>query len=164
MKKQPSALAFKDKVQAFLDQLEIARLEVGDILNGTIRRNVDDFCMRVSNAVRSCYRGEQQDEITVSDTMKPLGNAEDWSNVDGFLFRVVELVERRLFTANTAFGLSFNLIASHYRHWYNEINQFSFAWTIKLKDIREPSTYPTIESTLRDIKWRRDLRMRMHMT
>lgn len=159
MQTQHRKLTFKDKVQAFLDHLEIARLEIGVLRTRIecVQRNVDDFCARVSKVVRPCYDRKPLDEITVQDKMKIIAEPDLVRNVDGFLFYVVELVERRLFTANTAFGLTFTFIATHYQYAFEEPNCYTFSWKIMFRDIREPFTYPTIESTLREIEMKRRL-------
>ena len=67
MQQQPRKLTFKERVQAFLDHLEIARLEIGVLHTGAecLRRNIDAFCAFVSNVVKPCCDEEPVDEITV---------------------------------------------------------------------------------------------------
>ena len=102
MQQQPRKLTFKERVQAFLDHLEIARLEIGVLHTGAecLRRNIDAFCAFVSNVVKPCCDGEPVDEITVRGRIAMKAEPDMARIASDKLFEVVELVERRLFTAN----------------------------------------------------------------
>ena len=154
MQQQPRKLTFKERVQAFLDHLEIARLEIGVLHTGAecLRRNIDAFCAFVSNVVKPCCDGEPVDEITVRGRIAMKAEPNMARIASDKLFEVVELVERRLFTANTAFGLTFTFIATHYQYAFEEPNWHSFSWKIMFCDIREPFTRPTKESILQEIE------------
>ncbi len=153
MKRQVRQLTFKEKVGAFLNQLEIARLEEGSLrVEPFFQVAVDDFCSRIAKAVEPCANGSPMDELTVCDKMKIKAPKDEVWRVESALFRVVELVECRLFNANSLFGVSLNTIVDHFQHDTDEFGVYSFAWHIKFHDIREPSEYPTIESTLKNIQ------------
>lgn len=153
MSREIKKLSFKEKVDAFLNQLEIARLQEGNIRDGIFQGVVDDFCSRVSRAVkRACAKGVPIDEKTVRGKMEiKLPGDEVWS-ASNTLFDVVELVECRLFGANWLFGISLNTITSHFQHECDESNMFKFSWTIMIRDIKDPTTYPTVKSVLADIR------------
>ena len=138
MGRQIKKLSFKEKVDAFLNQLEIARLEEGHIRDGIFQGVVDYFCARVSRAVkRACAKGEPIDEKTVRGKMEiKLPKDEVWS-ANNALFRVVELVECRLFGANWLFGISLNTIVSHFQHECDESKMFKFSWKIMIRRRKE---------------------------
>ena len=153
MERQIRQLTFKEKVGAFLNQLEIARLEEGSLrVEPFFQVAVDDFCSRVAKAVEPCADGSPMDELTVCDKVAIKAPKDEVWRVEGTLFRVVELVECRLFNANALFGVSRNTIAAHFQHDTDKSAIYSFSWRIQFRDIREPSEYPTIESTIRDIR------------
>ena len=153
MKRQVRQLTFKEKVGAFLNQLEIARLEEGSLrVEPFFQVAVDDFCSRIAKAVEPCANGSPMDELTVCDKMEIKAPKDEVWRVESALIRVVELVECRLFNANSLFGVSLNTIVDHFQHDTDEFGVYSFTWHIKFHDIREPSEYPTIESTLKNIQ------------
>ena len=140
MKRQVRQLTFKEKVGAFLNQLEIARLEEGSLrVEPFFQVAVDDFCSRIAKAVEPCANGSPMDELTVCDKMEIKAPKD-------------EVWRCRLFNANSLFGVSLNTIVDHFQHDTDEFGVYSFTWHIKFHDIREPSEYPTIESTLKNIQ------------
>ena len=153
MKRQIKQLTFREKVEAFLNQLEIARLEEGSPREEPFFQvAVDDFCSRVAKAVEPCANGAPIAELTVGDKVEIKAPKDEVWRVESTLFMVVEKVECRLFNANSIFGISRNMIVAHFQHNTDESDVYSFTWHIKFRDIREPSKYPTVESTLEDIQ------------
>ena len=157
MKRQIRQLTFKEKVEAFLNQLEIARLEEGSLrVESFFQVAVDDFCSRVAKTVEPSANGSPMDELTVCDKVEIKAPKDEVWRVESALFRIVELVECRLFNANSLFGVSLNTIVAHFQHDTDKSDVYSFTWHIKFRDIREPSEYPTVESTLEDIQWEKE--------
>ena len=149
-------LSFNEKVDAVLRHLEIAKIEtVGSkYTEAPIKNFVNKFCAIVRDALSGCLKAGPCEQLLVKDNMDMTMPDEDAWRATGRVFRVVELVECRLFNANSLFGLSRNTIAAHFQHEYEKANGYSFSWMIKFCDINNPDDYPTIELALQDIQIR----------
>ena len=136
MKRQVRQLTFKEKVGAFLNQLEIARLEEGSLrVEPFFQVAVDDFCSCVAKVVEPCANGSPMDELTICDKVEIKAPKDEVWRVESVLFRVVELVECRLFNANSLFGISLNTITAHFQQDTDESAVYSFTQTMQRRSI-----------------------------
>ena len=149
-------LSFYEKVDAVLRHLEIAKIEtVGSkYTEAPLKNFVNKFCVIVCDALSGCLKSEPCEKFLIQSKIDLAMPDEDAWRATSCVFQLVELVECRLFNANSLFGLSRNTIAAHFQHEYEKANGYSFSWMIKFCDINNPDDYPTIESALQDVQIR----------